>query len=227
MNVAKFTAAAATLLLATSAARADLIASLTFDLPTATVSSTASIPVWVTLTLDANSDPIATDGSGVVTSPLSAQNLIDLVPGDGNIIVNNGFQCSGTFTSGCGGGAYAFNFNFATPSFVDPPNLSLAPGSSTHFLFGTFDPTGGSAAPGVYTFYNAIFEFEHYNPTDNSFHFSTIAATCPSQTADCAFTRTVIGGGAIPEPAAWSLMLLGVGGMGAALRRRRLAAATA
>jgi hypothetical protein len=31
-------------------------------------------------------------------------------------------------------------------------------------------------------------------------------------------------GGGVPEPAAWALMLVGFGGMGAALRRRRLAA---
>ena len=217
---------AAVCLTAATAAKADVIASLSFDTPNATVSSTASIPVWVTLTLDPTSDPLATDAGGTVTSPLSAQNLIDLVPGDGRIIVNNGFQCSGTFTSGCGAGAYGFNFNFGAPSFVDPPNLNLAPGSSTHWLFGTFTPTGGSALPGTYTFYNAIFEFEHYNPTDNSFHFSSIAQTCASQTADCAFTRTVVGG-VVPEPAGWVLMLVGVGGLGAALRRRRSAPALA
>ena len=42
------------------------------------------------------------------------------------------------------------------------------------------------------------------------------------------FTGNVGGGGAVPEPATWGLMLLGFGGMGAMLRnRRRQVAATA
>ncbi len=36
-----------------------------------------------------------------------------------------------------------------------------------------------------------------------------------------------VGGGAVPEPASWALMIMGFGGMGAVMRRRRMAAAAA
>jgi len=35
------------------------------------------------------------------------------------------------------------------------------------------------------------------------------------------FALTAVGGGGVPEPASWALMILGFGGAGAALRRRR------
>ncbi|MGZ3377786.1 MAG: PEPxxWA-CTERM sorting domain-containing protein [Phenylobacterium sp.] len=43
-----------------------------------------------------------------------------------------------------------------------------------------------------------------------------------TNTANYGFDNVTFNGGAVPEPAAWALMLLGFGGMGAALRRRRM-----
>ena len=200
-------------------AQADVIATLSFNTPNATVASNVAIPVWVTLTLDPASDPIATDSSGYVTSPLSAMNISDLNGNSANVIVNNSYFCSGNFTNVCSPGAYGFNFNFAPPSFVAPSNLNLAPGSSTSFLFGTFNPVGGNAAPGIYTFYNARFEFEYYDSVKMAAYFSTIADTCISSSPSCAFTRTVFAA-AVPEPTSWAMMILGVAGVGVALRRR-------
>ena len=153
-----------------------------------------------------------------------------------DLIVNNSFECSGNFVSGCGPGAYMFDFNFASPSFVGAQNLDLQPGSSSSWLFGTFRPVGGAAAPAVYTFYNAAFFFQFSqpnlnpdaeNPGDTLRGSIMIAETCPQQNPTCAFTRTVLAapGGAVPEPATWALMILGFGGAGIALRRRRVALA--
>ena len=205
--------------------QASVIATLTFDTPTGTVANNVNIPVYVTLALDPMSDPLTTDASGhVPVGILSPQNLIDLAGTMPNVIINNSYRCSGTFTNICGPGAYAFNFNYAPPSFIDPPNLSLAPGSATSFLFGTFSPVGGHAAPGTYTFYDAAFVYERYDPmapTGQQFHFSTIAETCPTEQAACAFQRTVFGVSGTPEPTGWAMMLTGFGLVGGGLRRRR------
>ncbi|MDB5423966.1 MAG: sorting protein, partial [Phenylobacterium sp.] len=139
-------------------------------------------------------------------------------------IVNHAFECSGTFTSVCADPPpYSFDFASGPGTFNGATNLDLAPGSSTHFLFGTFNPAGPAPA-GTYAFYNAIFEFEFYDPdnTDPDVHPQglTIATTCERQNDACAFTRTVA---AIPEPATWAMLVLGFGGIGAMLRggRRR------
>jgi hypothetical protein len=205
-------------LAAPTVAGADVIATLSFDTPSATVANNVDIPVYVTLTLDPTSDPIITDASGLVTSPLSAQNIADLGSSD-DVIINNGFVCSGNFTSGCGAGAYSFNFNFNAPSFVDPPNLDLEPGSSTQFLFGTFSPTGGHAPAGTYNFYDAVFEFEHFDPSTSTSSFSTIANTCAFDGSTCSFTRFVTA--SAPEPASWMTIMLGVAAAGGALRLSR------
>ena len=42
--------------------------------------------------------------------------------------------------------------------------------------------------------------------------------------ADAAFSGTLSFGNAVPEPATWALMLLGIGGIGAGMRRRNVSA---
>ena len=42
--------------------------------------------------------------------------------------------------------------------------------------------------------------------------------------SDAAFTGTLSFGNAVPEPATWALMLLGIGGIGAGMRRRNVSA---
>jgi hypothetical protein len=104
--------------------------------------------------------------------------------------------------------------------------LDLEPGSSLDFLLGTFTPNNGNAAAGVYTLLstNIVFWYHDPNaPADMQDYFSTVTSTCASLTASCGLTRTVLGtaAGAVPEPASWALMMIGLGGLGAALRARR------
>ncbi|WP_309603934.1 PEPxxWA-CTERM sorting domain-containing protein [Phenylobacterium sp.] len=209
---------------AATEARAAVIGTLSFDTPSATVANNVAIPVWVTLSLDAASDRLTTDASGAIVSPAT---LPPEVAGFPRVFLNNGYECGGTFTAGCGAGAYAFSFNYAAPSFINPVNFDLAPGASRSFLFGTFNPAAGAVHGGIYSFYNAVFEFEGYDAATSTFGFATIAKTCAGHEAACTFTRNVFEavppgtGGPVPEPAAWGLMITGLGGIGAVLRRRR------
>jgi hypothetical protein len=214
-------------LLFASSANSAVIATLSFDTPSATIASNADVPVWLTLTLDPSSDPITTDASSNVTSPLSPQVVSDLGGHTTGVVVNEEAFC-GTGLDGCNGpGApYTFSFNYGANNFVTPANLNLQPGDSLDFLLGTFTPNGGNAAPGVYSFSNAGIIFQYYDgsdPNNIQNYSSDIADACPSFTASCAFTRTVLGtaAGAVPEPASWALMMIGLGGLGAALRARR------
>lgn len=232
--------AAAAVALFAAPAQAAVFGTLTFDTPNGVVFGNQDIAVWLTLTLDANSDALITDASGITNSLSDAEigSVISNSHGDffdpnltSDVIVNNSFECSGTFVNGCDPGAYQFDFNYNSPSFIGAQNLNLHPGSSSNWLFGTFRPVGGNAAPGVYTFYNAnfIFQFsqpnlnpDEENPGDTLYGSVNIASTCQFQNDACAFTRTVLAapGGAVPEPASWALMIVGFGGVGALLRRR-------
>lgn len=197
-----------------------------FTNPTGTVAGDQPIPVDVTITLDANSSAITTDAFGNVTSGYTTADLIaagiDPLAVDHSDI-NNSFSCSGTFTTGCGGPPYDFNFAFGPQGVPFYQNLDLEPGSVTTLLFGTFEPTGGSAPAGHYTFYDDSIFFQFFDAQDNHLGDVQLFDTCQTGNADCAFSRdvTAVGPG-VPEPAAWALMLAGFGGLGLLLRRRRV-----
>ncbi len=221
-------------------AEAAATGTLTFLQQTGTVTSADSIPVFLRLTLDAGSDTIATDDAGQLLSPLFTEDQIrsfqsfptdggDPVFGDPDqpyqTNVNNSFRCSGTFTTSCTTGpAYDFQFNYDPPSLVGPRDFTLAAGESYDFLFGTFVPTGGNAAPGIYTFYDAavILQFSQTIDGQNIYGSVNVAETCATETADCAFTRIVTQAEtAVPEPSTWAAMTLGFGLVGGGMRARR------
>ena len=211
-----FGVAAASLIGAVAPAQADVIATLSFDTPTATVASNADIPIWLTLTLGPGSDPITTDPSSNVTSPLSAQVISDLNGNSSGVVVNESASCGDTL-DGCNqpGTAYTFGFNFGASNFVTPANLDLEAGDSIDFLLGTFTPNGGNAPAGTYEYNQAAINFQYTDPVTQKTYFSQIATTTG------VLTRTVFAAGGVPEPASWALMIGGFGLAGAALRRRR------
>ena len=113
-----FKPAIAAVALATAAqAPAAVIATLTFDQPTGTVLSNVPIDVNVTLTLDAASDAITTDGSGNVTSGLSEADIVAAGADPAEVLrtfLGVAFECTGTFTAGCiGGPPYDFDFDLS------------------------------------------------------------------------------------------------------------------
>ena len=220
--------AAAVTAFAVAPSQAAIIASLTFDQPTGVVAPGDSIDVFYTLTLDAASDALVTDASGKITSGFTDAEIIDLggdpTDPEGFTYVNVFFQCGETFTN-CFTGPYDFAFNIdGDDDFNAAKNLSLNPGDSISFRFGTFTPIGGSVAAGTYDFYNTGVSVNFFAPSLMAPLSKTIAETCPSHSSTCGFSRTVLGG-AVPEPATWAMMILGFGGAGVALRRRRAALA--
>lgn len=236
-----------------SVANAAPTGALAFITPTGTVSPTDVIDVWVRLTLDSGSAPLQLDstlpGLGVNPADIPAE-WVSLT----GAYTNTSFLCSGTFTTRCDGPPYDFSFNASGPdSFNFLADITIDPGESRDYLFGSFTPSAGSVAPGTYTFYNAKFFLvldglvpqtepqldENGNPVlDENGNpvvvpvldengdpvllpveqSLSIAETCPTQTSDCAFTRTV---SAVPLPAAAWLFGSGLLGLIGVARRRR------
>jgi PEP-CTERM motif len=210
---------------------------LTFTTPTGTVNATDSIPVWLTLLLNP-SYALATDASGNVTTGLTISDVQDnlfsgLPPGVDPTTdpltsnVNVSFGCSGTFTSVCTSGPpYDFNFNFNPPSMIAPVNLNLPAGSSFDYLFGSFDPTGGTAPAGTYDFFFTglfiqVFDgnFQDPNNPGSPLHIADVPIA-DTGASNSTFTRDVVGGAAIPEPGTTALMLAGLGVLAGFVRRR-------
>lgn len=133
---------------------------LTFIQPTGTALATDAIDVWVRLTLNPDSEPLSIAG-GV---PLWAYSVSDFNTSSSadhylsitSVNTNIYFTCNSTFTNVCGEGAYKFEFNTSgVEGFYNLTDISLAPGASYDYLFGTFKPVGGAAPAGTYTFYNS------------------------------------------------------------------------
>jgi len=172
---------------------AQFSAALVFIEPTGVVGPTDSIPIWMRVTLDADSpdalvittDSGATppfgippeyyptalflgDGVGVGGSPFASSFVLD-----GSVFINTSFTCSGTFTSGCTDGPpYRFEFNTSPPDSINflpiDTTFSLQPGESRDYLFGTFFPSDGPVAPGSYFFYGSSLSLNFYGSSEET-----------------------------------------------------------
>lgn len=146
--------------------------------------------------------------------------------------LNTFFGCDDTFTGGCNGNTSNYRYDFFLTSQPGSPSINfldsfnLAPGASFEYVFATFTPAAGGAAPGTYLFYRTgvTLNFNAFDAAGN--YLSTpsrdIATTCAfGNTPECAFTRIV----EVPEPATWGLLGLGLLVVGGAAARRGRAGA--
>jgi hypothetical protein len=240
-------------------AQAAYVASLQYIQPTGTVLATDTIDVRVRLTLDPSSDPLTVVNDpvgpppfGVPVANYPSPGTVDFNYYDGttstfhtggtilsidNIFLNTFFECSGNFAASCiSGPPYSFNFNTTGPETInfipngDVSSISVAPGGSYDYLFGSFTPDGGAAPVGTYTFYNTGVTLNFTGTIQNDEGIFTTGggadatatinlALTPCQgitTPGCGeFTRTVV-----PVPAAGWLIFSALGGLGFAARRR-------
>jgi hypothetical protein len=81
-------------------------------------------------------------------------------------------------------------------------------------------------APGPTSFNTSPFILNNPGPAMNV-GFTLLYAECCGAPADLEFTVNDVSPGGVPEPATWGLMLVGFGGLGAMIRRRRSVALAA
>jgi hypothetical protein len=212
-------------------------------MPSGTVLETSPVDVFLTLTLDAGAPPFNFNGTfydptsptpfGIPASALPTSGFEFDAANTPAAFKPNSYDsaflflvigCGGTFLPNCpdlNGPPYDFTFG---PGLPTSATFSMAPGTSMDFLLGTFTPTGGSAPPGTYTFFDAelIAQVNGQDEAGNEiFGFTDgLVDTCDNLLPSCGFTRDVV---PAPEPATAGLVCLGVGFVGLARRRRRTA----
>lgn len=225
---------AAVLLAASSAANAAIIGTLAFRDPTGTVNSDEIIDVWVTLTLDAASDPLAYDpsinaygGIDPATFPETAslyEPPYGEVPFDSYNYVGRwtSRSCNDSFAApGCGNPTSAYAWTGPPPPdrWFDWAG-TLNPGESVDILLYQLSPNGGNAPAGTYQAFNvslglSVYGFNDAYQADIDAELVSFDTGCFS--GGCSFTRTVVA--AVPVPGA--LWLLGSAVTALGLMRRR------
>lgn len=228
---------AAVLLATSSVANAAIIGTLTFRDPTGTVNSNEIIDVWVTLTLDAASDPLTYDpninaygGIDPATFPETAL-LGDMppfeeVPFDSYDYVSQwtSRSCNDTFAApGCGGPTSAYGW--ITPPAPDSWfnwTGTLNAGESVDILLYQLSPNGGNAPAGTYQAFNVglgltVYGFNDAHQADINAELVGFNTGCYS--GSCSFTRTVVA--AVPVPGALWLLGSAVTALGLVRRRTR------
>lgn len=203
---------------------------LTLMQPSGVTNGLDAVPIWVTLAVDADADgPLVVDGSTTSFGPgeLDEFSRVDFVGTSASASCSTSFWPQPPMRA-CfdATSAWKFSFNYGDPSFLSG-NHTLAPGQSASFVFGHFTPQNGQVAPGVYSSSDFSFTLD-VSGLDQSgaeiHRYFTLSSTCDSGEPSCAFTREVI---AVPEPATYASMALGLAFIGGFLARRRRASSAA
>jgi hypothetical protein len=165
-------------------------------------------------------------GVMLAASPSQAVNIA-LATGPFSVPANpSGVIPAGTFASGTN--TYDFTFTILGGPFEDLLQLqasAIANGVPQPVAFKLYDGDPGS---GVFVANSGgtstAASLSHpIGPGDHFFEMLTVGAPLELVTGGMTLTQLTRTGG-VPEPATWALSLLGIGALGATLRRRRAAA---
>lgn len=193
---------------------------VTWTTPSGTTDGKSVVELWMRLSVAADAiGPLVLDGSATSFS------AIDMGPVVTPIMVS-GFgwsQCSGSFVPGdCNNAAHPWRFDYnydPVGSFfghLDRFNRTLQPGESLDILFGRFTPQNGPVAPGTYTFKLAGIglSLQGLDAKGDYNYASLKLGDAGSDGVD--FVRVV----EVPEPGTLLMLGVGLGLLGARLRRR-------
>jgi hypothetical protein len=149
-------------------------------------------------------------GPGGTASPGVAGTVATYGSGTGSLA---GFTCSG---ANCGTISDIVNLVIGAQSITNFFNLT---GGNNSFPI-AFDLTGintiNRSDPNFLTFSaSGNIRYDGFDPTPAIFLFSAQGTTATS------FSATTIALSAVPEPATWAMMLIGLGAIGGTLRRRQ------
>ncbi len=205
--------------------QAAVIGSFAYLDPSATISPTESVEVWVRLSINPFSDDLHIDKSddllGLDASEFPTQATLNLDGGTDRTYTT--YDVAGGYVGGFDS-QFSDAYDLDIDAFSEPTHWfafdgTLQAGHYMDFLLFTYTPTGGVAAPGTYTLDSAVMGFMLYGTNQ----FGELLQTQLINFYDRnSFTRTVT---PIPLPAAAWLFITALLGLGGFKRLRRQAAA--
>ena len=143
--------------------------------------------------------------------------LVTFTSTNGNLSTN-----SGAATVFLANGSNLSNLTFTILTGFTAAEFNLEKGSPSSFLVNLTDSAGDSFSQTLGSL-NGSNIFNIVAPPGTVYTSATFNST-NGGFADMKQLRVVLAAGAVPEPATWTMMLLGFAGIGFALRRRKTAA---
>ncbi len=214
---------------------------LQFLTPNVTAGPNDPVQIWVRLTLDADSPAFSFSSNpltGISAADLSPEGYRYDSPAGPNIYENfaqinaasisAAMGCCSDETYASYTLAFGSTLNPDVPGPVYQDHFNLGPGQSYDYLFAQLTPKAGGATAGTYSVGYAQMTLD-YSGVDSSGNWlaavnrPVIAGTCGDlSNGACTFTFTV----AVPEPASYVLLGLGLVAVGFLVARREVRVAS-